>query len=147
MKESDWYECMEANSSSEVSPNKNKANSLIETANGRINFLKESEMKESNISYIFEGYYSSVLECLHAFVLLKGYKVNNHLCLGFYLRDVLKRDDLFRAFDDCRFKRNSLLYYSKQMDFATAKEAIEKCKKLIDELKKLFYPKIFFKKL
>jgi len=37
-------------------------------------------------------------------------------------------------FDDLRFKRNSLTYYGKRMDFETAKQAIEKCKRLIREL-------------
>jgi len=86
---------------------------------------------------VFEGYYSSILEMLHAIVVLEGYKVNNHICLGYYLRDVLKNDELFRFFDDCRFKRNSLVYYGKRMDFEIAKDSIEKAKKLIKELKNI----------
>jgi hypothetical protein len=38
-------------------------------------------------------------------------------------------------FDDCRFKRNSLVYYGKTLDLSVAKESIEKCKQLIIELK------------
>ena len=68
---------------------------------------------------------------------LEGYKVNNHICLGYYLRDVLERNDLFRLFDDCRFKRNSLVYYGKQMDFDIAKEAIDNCIKLIEKIRLL----------
>ena len=103
MRESNWNECIEFNSSLKVSPDKAKAKSLIETAEGRNKFLKENTVKEDNASYIFEGYYSSVMECLHALVILEGYKVNNHICLGYYLRDVLTRQNLFRLFDDCRF--------------------------------------------
>ncbi len=134
--ESDWKECIESNSSLSVSSDKAKAKSLIDTATGRNQYLHENEVKESNANYIFEGYYTSLLELLHAIVLLKGYKVNNHVCLGYYLRDVLKRDDLFRLFDDCRFKRNSLVYYGRTMNFLTAQEAIDKCKKLFQELHK-----------
>jgi len=47
---------------------------------------------------------------------------------------VLKRNDLFIVFDDLRFKRNSLDYYGKRMDFETGMAAIEKSKKLIREL-------------
>jgi uncharacterized protein (UPF0332 family) len=86
---------------------------------------------------VFEDYYSSVLELLHTIVLLEGYNVGNHVCLGYYLRDILKEEHLFRIFDDCRFKRNSLVYYGKRMDFETAKDAIKKAEKLIAELKKL----------
>jgi hypothetical protein len=67
----------------------------------------------------------------------KGFNVLNHICLGFYLRDILKREDLFIVFDDLRYKRNSLTYYGKKMDFDIAKQAIDKCKILILELNKL----------
>jgi len=60
----------------------------------------------------------------------------NHLCLGFYLRDVLNREDLFQIFDDLRYKRNSLTYYGSRMDFETAKGAIVGCKRIIKELQK-----------
>jgi len=134
MKPSTWNECIDFNTSLKISPDKPKARSLIDTAQGRITYLKEHEIKQENANYIFEGYYASVLEQIHALLLLQGFKSENHICLGFYLRDTLKREDLFRMFDDCRFKRNSLVYYGKKMDFETAKEAIQKCIKLIKEL-------------
>ena len=136
MKEASWDDCIFSNSSIKISPDKEKAKSLIETANGRIEFSAK-ELTDKNANYVFEGQYSSILELLHALVLLEGYKVNNHVCLGFFLRDILKREDLFRIFDDCRYKRNSLVYYGKRMDFETAKNAIEKAKKLVKELKNL----------
>ena len=133
-KESTWGECLESTSSLKISPDQAKAKSLRDTAKGRVEFLKATSLAESNANYVFEGYYSSALELLHAAVLLKGYKVQNHLCLGYYLRDILKKENLFRIFDDCRFKRNSLVYYGRKMDFETAKIAIEKCLKLIKEI-------------
>lgn len=136
-KESTWQECLESTSSLRISPNLGKAKSLIDTAKGRIEFLKSTSLAENNANYVFEGYYSSLLEILHALVLLRGYKVQNHICLGYYLRDVLKNDSLFRFFDDCRYKRNSLVYYGRKMDFETAKISIEKCLKLIKEVEQL----------
>jgi len=136
-KESTWEECIESTSSLKVSSDQAKSKSLIDTANGRVEFLKSTSLAESNANYIFEGYYSSTLEILHALVLLKGYKVSNHICLGYYLRDVLEKDHLFRVFDDCRYKRNSLVYYGRKMDFETAKIAIEKCLRLIKEIELL----------
>ena len=140
MKESSWDECINHNSSIKVTPDKEKSKSLIETAEERIDFSAR-ELTEKNANYIFEGYYSSILEMIHAIVILDGYKVNNHICLGYYLRDILKNDELFRLFDDCRFKRNSLVYYGKRMDFDTAKESIKKAKKLINELKNIINKK------
>ena len=136
-KELFWNDCIFNKSSLKTSPDVAKAKSLVETAKGRIRFLQESKVEESNVNYIFEIYYSSVLEFLHALVLMKGYKVKNHICLGYYFRDVLKRGDIFRFFNDCRTKRNDLIYNGRQMEFEVAKEAISRCKKLIRELSKL----------
>ena len=140
MKESSWGECLNYSSAIKITPDKEKAASLIETAEERIS-ASLRELTGKNANYIFEDYYSSILELIHALVLVKGYKVNNHLCLGYYLRDVLKNDELFRLFDDCRFKRNSLVYYGKRMDFETAKDSIEKAKRLIKELKNIMNQK------
>ncbi len=136
-KESTWEECLETGASLKVTPNKSKVKSLMDTATGRVQFMTETTIKESTANYIFESYYSSVLELLHALVLMQGYKVSNHLCLGYYLRDILGKDHLFRLFDDGRFKRNSLVYYGRKMDFETAQLGIEKSKKLITELNSL----------
>lgn len=140
--EVNWNECIETCASVKITPNKPKARSLIDTSRGRIQFLNEIEIKENNANYIFEGCYTSVLEILQALLILEGYKVNNHICLGYYLRDILKRNDLFIVFDSCRFNRNSLVYYGRKMDFETAKLGIEKCKKLIGLLEHLLENKI-----
>ena len=126
MRESSWDECIEFNTSLAITPNKAKARSLYGTAKERIEFLKENTLSEKNASFVFEGYYSSILELLHAYVLLKGFSVSNHLCLGYYLRDTLKRNDMFRIFNDSRIKRNFLVYYGKKLDFQLAKDIIQK---------------------
>ncbi|MBI4452858.1 hypothetical protein HY637_05490 [Candidatus Woesearchaeota archaeon] len=141
MKESTWTECLNYSSAIKITPDKEKAESLIETAESRIQ-VSTKELTEKNANFVFEDYYSSILELVHAVVILDGYKVNNHICLGYYIRDILKNEDLFRLFDDCRFKRNSLVYYGKRMDFETAKDSIEKAKRLVKELKSIITEKL-----
>ena len=136
-KESTWEECIESSASLKVTPNPSKVRSLVDTARGRVQFLTETVMKESNANYLFENYYSTVLELMHALVLLQGYKVSNHICLGYYLRDMIQKESLFRLFDDCRNKRNALIYEGRKMNFETAKASIEKSKQLIAELNNL----------
>jgi len=140
-KDSSWGDCLFNNNSIEITPDREKVLSLIETAEERLTVIRE--LNERTANFVFEDYYSSITEILHAIVFLEGYKVNNHICLEFYLRDVLKRDDLFRIFDDCRFKRNSLVYYGKRMDFETASKTIDKSILLFKELKKLINEKLF----
>lgn len=135
MKEGSWQDCIKNNTSYQITSDLAKAKSLVETAKARLKFLNSSQLKEENANFIFEGKYSSLIELIHALVLKKGYKITNHLCLGFYLRDVLNKKELFRSFDDCRYKRNSLIYYGRAMDFEVAKQSLKQIDKLIEEIK------------
>ncbi len=135
MKEASWNDCVETNSVKKISQDIERANSLIKTSKERISLI--NEINEKNCNFVFEDYYTSMLELLQALVIKKGYNILNHLCLGYYLRDVLKKDDLFRIFDDLRYKRNALTYYGNRMDFETAEASIEKCKKLINKIRVL----------
>lgn len=133
MKEASWNDCLESHSSVKVSSDKARARSLIETSDARISLIKE--VNEENCNFVFEDYYTSLLELLQVLVAIKGYKVTNHICLGYYIRDILDREDLYVLFDDIRYKRHSLTYYGQMMDFDNAMLAISKCKKLIKEIK------------
>ncbi len=134
MKESTWKECLENFKAVKITPNKAKTDSLLSTAKERITFLQQNKLNKKNAHFIFEGYYTSALEILHALVILAGFKVDNHICLGYYLRDILLRKDLFQIFEDCRYKRNSIVYYGKKPDFDISKEAIQNILRLIKEV-------------
>jgi len=136
MNEHTWNDCLETNTTTTITPDIAKTRSLIDTANGRIDYLRETPTNEKNANYLFEGYYSSALELLHALLTKQGYKVANHICLGLYIRDTLNDQNLFRIFDDCRYKRNALIYYGKKMDYDTAQQAIQKTKTLIQKITK-----------
>ena len=109
--------------------------SLRKTADGRRRFLDTHTVTSENANYLFEGYYTSVLEHLHARMAEKGLKVRNHLCLAHYLRDVENQPRLAEAFDDCRRKRNKLQYYGRTMEPPVAEQAIADCKKLLGALR------------
>jgi hypothetical protein len=131
-----WEECLKEGFVEVCFKDLNKASSLRKTA-GRIRFFDSQKINSKNANYIFEGYYTSLIEIIHSVLLKEGFKVSNHICLGYYLRDILKRTDLFRIFDDLRFKRNSIVYYGDEMDFETCKEATKKCKFLIKEVRNI----------
>lgn len=133
---SSWKECLEKKSSISTYKDISRARSLIETSLHRIKYTNK-DLNENTANYIFEDYYTSILEILEAIILFEGYKVLNHICLGLFLKDILKREDLFRLFDELRYKRNSLVYYGKRMVFEDAKLSIEKSKKLMAELDSL----------
>ncbi|MBN2330876.1 MAG: hypothetical protein JXC85_03605 [Candidatus Aenigmarchaeota archaeon] len=135
MKERSWNDCLNNMTARRVSPDTGRAESLLETAKERIELIKE--INEKNCNFVFEDYYTSLIELLQSMAFKDGYNILNHLCLGFYLREALKMERLYTIFDDMRFKRNSLTYYGSRMDFDTAKDAIEKCKRIMNDLEKL----------
>lgn len=137
MKEASFKDCIDNFLASKVSEDIFKINSLTETSKARIVFLETLEIKDNNVNFIFEGYYSSLLEVLHAIILKNGYKINNHICLGYFLRDILKREDLYILFEDCRYKRNSLVYYGKIMDVDIAIKSLKLIKDLIKKLENI----------
>lgn len=63
--------------------------------------------------------------------------IDNHICLGYFLKDIIKKEDLYILFEDCRYKRNSLVYYGKIMDLNIAIKSIKIIKDLIKKLEKL----------
>jgi uncharacterized protein (UPF0332 family) len=132
MKEKNFFDCIFQGSTRKQTPDRARANSLVETANERMSLIRE--VNEKNANFVFEDHYTSMMEILQALCFSKGLNVLNHVCLGYYLRDELKRDDLYKLFEDLRYKRNSLTYYGNKMDFETAKDAIEKAKKMIRAL-------------
>ena len=132
MKETNWNDCIINKSAKTATPDLIRAKSLIETAKERIALIKD--INEKNCNFAFEDYYTSLLELVQAMAFKRGFNILNHICIGYYLRDFLKRDDLYILFDDVRYKRNSLTYYGSRMDYETAEQAIEKCKKIIKEL-------------
>jgi uncharacterized protein (UPF0332 family) len=139
---SSWDECLDEFLSHKITPDKDKFKSLIETAQARLE-VTNKEINAKTCNFIFEDYYSSILELLEALVLSAGFNVKNHFCLGYYLRDVLKKDNLFIAFDELRYKRNSLIYQGKRMELSVCESAILKSKKLFEELHALIREKIW----
>lgn len=112
--------------------------SLQHIADARVNFFKTLPITNQSVHFIFEAYYTSTLELLHACVLSKGYTVENHICLGLFLRDSLKRTDLYKIFNECRIKRNSLVYYGTLMPEQTIIKSLEKLEFFMSEISKCF---------
>lgn len=136
-KDAGWEECIESGMSYNISVDKSKIKSLIDTANERIEFADKIKVNDDSNNYVFEYFYTSILELLHALLIKNGFKVRNHICLGYFLRDNLGREDLFRIFNDARFKRNRLVYYGKKMEYEACNLTIKKVEILINELLKM----------
>jgi hypothetical protein len=133
-KEANWGDCIFYKTARAVTPDIARSRFLLKASKERAEYLETLEETDKGINFIFEGYYTSIIELIQSITTLEGYNILNHLCLGYYLRDILKKETLFRIFDSCRIKRNGLIYYGKMMEFEIAKQALEQAKILFNEL-------------
>lgn len=128
-----WEECEEEKFIKNISPDIDKSLALKRIAINRINFLN-NKTESKYLNFIFEGYYSSIVELIHSIAIKKGYKISNHTCLKYFLSELLNQKELSDIYDFCRYKRNSLVYYGYEMDAKTVKETIKNAKKIIKQL-------------
>lgn len=108
-----------------ITPDKEKARSLVDTANVRLDaillFTKTNREKYS--SKIVEEYYETVLEFISSLMFIDGYKtrsdlVGSHLAVIEYLRTHYKKfsENEIELIDDLRKKRIGIKYYGKHVN-------------------------------
>ena len=140
-RERNWKDCLLSKKARKTNKDILRSRFLKRTSIERTNFLQNIKATEEGINFIFEGYYTSIIELMQSITLLEGYNIINHLCLGYYLRDILKEENLFRIFDELRYKRNSIVYYGKLMKFEIANLSTKRAKILIENLKNILHNK------
>lgn len=77
MRELSWSDCLENKTARKVSCDFERANSLIETAIDRISII--NDVNQKNCNFVFEDYYTSIIEILQAIVINNGFNIVNHL--------------------------------------------------------------------
>ncbi len=133
----DWTGCKKNRLIKEVALDKNMIISLIMTSSRRLSsqaLLKlNDETADSKISLV----YDALREILEAISLSRGYKIYNHECYYYFLREILRESALADKFNSFRVLRNAINYYGKTISANEAGEIINEMIKLIDRLKKL----------
>lgn len=81
----DWEECKKQNVK-EIKPNKERARSLQDTAERRLEFIRKSKNK-GGAEFITENYYETVKELITSLMFIKGFKSYSHLCLITFLKE------------------------------------------------------------
>jgi len=71
--ESSWLECLESGSACRITTDKAKAKSLIETAKKRIIYADNIAKQDTDMNFVFESGYASLVELFHALLALRGY--------------------------------------------------------------------------
>ena len=98
--------------------------------------LQSSTLTQNTSKTILREFYEGLREYCEAIGYLKGYKFLDHGSIGFFLRDILKEQSLFKKFDRYRKLRNGINYYGNDIDLETVKEAASEIPVLVKGLEK-----------
>ncbi|MBU0457812.1 MAG: hypothetical protein ABH824_07635 [Nanoarchaeota archaeon] len=132
----DFEYCLMKGKSKKVTPSKIRASSLFKSSTQAIETAKIIPLNISSAKTILRELYEGLREYCEAIGYLNGYKFLDHESIGFFLRDFLKEESVYKKFDRHRKLRNGINYYGDDIEVETVKEAISEIPKLIKELER-----------
>lgn len=131
----DWQECIKNRTIKRVSRDSELIKSLMITSRNKETSASYLEINDITYASVITLYYDALRELLEALALREGYKIYNHECYVYFLKDVLKKEDISNAFNRIRKIRNSINYYGEELSIKEAEATISDIKKLILEFK------------
>jgi hypothetical protein len=88
------------------------------------------ELSEITASSKISLLYDSLRELLEALALKNRFKIYNHECYTYFLKEVLNESAKAEEFDELRKVRNSINYYGKEVSIQETKEILKRIKDL-----------------
>ena len=119
-----------------IVPNKLRASSLFKSSIQAIETAKVIQLNPNTLKSILRELYEGLREYCEGIGYLKGYKFLDHESITYFLKDILKEENISKKFDRFRKLRNGINYYGEDIDIETIKGAIIEIPKLIKELEK-----------
>ena len=119
-----------------IVPNKLRASSLFKSSIQAIETAKVIQLNPNTLKSILRELYEGLREYCEGIGYLKGYKFLDHESITYFLKDILKEENISKKFDRYRKLRNGINYYGEDIDIETIKGAIIEIPKLIKELEK-----------
>ena len=133
----DWNECLKKRVAKEVNKDEDLIKSLLKTSQNKLDSEEKLELNDVTSSSKISLLYDSLREILEVLALKNGFKIYNHECYTYFLKEILNESSKADEFDDLRKIRNSINYYEKEISIEETKEALERIKDLREEILKL----------
>ena len=130
----DFNECLKKRIAKEIKEDKELIASLLKTSQNKLESEKKLELNEVTSSSKISLLYDSLRELLEALAIRKGYKIYNHECYTYFLKEIINESSKGDEFDKLRTIRNSINYYAKEISVEEAIDVIERIKKLREEI-------------
>lgn len=126
----DWKSCMDSLTAKNIKPDEGKIKSLLKSSESK--FLSEGRLEMDKITATskFSLAYESMREALEALAIKKGYKIYNHECYTYFLKEIIGESSRGDDFDVIRKMRNSVNYYGRELTPQQADRLIVQIKEL-----------------
>jgi len=142
----DFKDCMRRRLAKDIREDEPLAASLLKTSKNKADSMERLELNEVTASSKISLAYDSLRELLEALAVRSGYKIYNHECYVYFLKEVLKESSIAEEFDELRRVRNNINYYAKDISIGEAKVVLKRIKLLRDRTLKLL-GRIKFKRI
>ena len=133
----DFSGCLKKRIAKEVGEDKELIASLLKTSRNKFDSEKKLELSEVTSISKISLLYDSLRELLEALAIKNRYKIYNHECYTYFLKEIFNENAKGEEFDDLRKIRNSINYYAKDISVKEAKDVLERLKRLREEIAKL----------
>lgn len=138
----DFDECLKKKIAKEVKIDEELIVSLIKTSKNKFDSEEKLELNEITLTSKISLLYDSLRELLEALAIKNGYKIYNHECYTYFLKEIMKESIKGDEFDELRKIRNAVNYYAKDLGVGEGKIILERMKILRGQILKLLHDKI-----
>lgn len=130
----DFKECIKRRIAKEVSKDEELIKSLLKTSKNKLESEEKLKLDEITSGSKISLLYDSLREFLEALALKNRYKIYNHECYTYFLKEILSRNTLAEEFDELRKIKNSINYYGKEISIQEANEILIRIKDLRNKI-------------
>ena len=133
----DFRECLKKKIAKEVKEDKELIYSLLKKSQNKIDSENKLELNEVTSISKISLLYDSLREILEALAIKNGYKIYNHECYTYFLKEILNESIKGDEFDELRKIRNNINYYAEDISISEAKKVLERIMRLREEMLRL----------
>ncbi|MCD6575762.1 MAG: hypothetical protein J7K73_01225 [Nanoarchaeota archaeon] len=119
-------DCLESGNVRRGSQDKNLAKARLNMAKNKLRDARILLKNKGSIANVFTLYYDAFLETAHAIAAINGFKIYNHECITYFLKEFINESDIGSLFEECRKLRNKINYYGETLEDAVGKRLIQK---------------------
>jgi len=133
----DFDECLKRRIAKEIKEDQELITSLLKTSQNKFDSATKLKLSEITSNSKISLLYDSLRELLEALAIKNGYKIYNHECYTYFLKEILNESQKGDEFDELRKIRNNINYYGKDISIEEAKEVLNRITRLREGISKL----------